>query len=459
MSDRPLPQALEAEQSVLGAALQNEFAATEISQALVKADFSNGSHGVIFEMIAELTREGIPVDLVTVADALKRHGMLEAVGGRKYLAELSATVPAPSSAPYYARLVREKAILRHLIETSDQITAKSISEADDPEEVLNYAEREIMAIGQRGKRAEYHPLHDVLRRDIERIEELSKKNMDGLTGLPTGFSRLDKITLGLQPSDLIILAARPSMGKTSLALNIAANAALKADAKVMIFSLEMDELQLGIRLLSAEAMIPSEDLQSGRVYHDKANVEKLAAAQQELSGLTINIDSTPGIQINEIRNKCRRMKAKEGLDLVIVDYLQLMDIEGNGRSSARPENRQQEISTLSRMLKQLARELECPFIVLSQLSRAVEQRGGHKQPQLSDLRESGAIEQDADIVMFIYQEEVKNDGESHPDPQLTRQLLIAKHRNGETGLITLKWLSAFTKFTNYDFNEDTLSVL
>jgi replicative DNA helicase len=457
--ERPLPHATEAEQSVLGAALQNVAAATEISEALEKEDFANPSHGEIFEAIAGLSREGRPVDLVTVSDALKRRGTLEAVGGRKYLAELSGMVPAPSSAPYYVGIVREKAILRHLIETSGEIVAKSFSEEDDPADVLNYAESEILKIGQRGKRAEYYPVQEVLRRNIERMEELSKKSTDGLTGLTTGFPELDKKTLGLQPSDLIILAARPGMGKTSLALNIATNAALKANAKVMIFSLEMDELQLGMRLLSAEAMIPSDELRSGKVYHDKDKVEKLAEAQQALSETTINIDSTSGIQISEIRNKCRRMKAKEGrLDLVIVDYLQLMDFGGNGKNSSRPENRQQEIATLSRMLKQLAREMECPFIVLSQLSRAVEQRGGHK-PNLSDLRESGAIEQDADIVMFIYQEDEKGENESRPDPHLTRQLLIAKHRNGETGLITLQWLGTFTKFAHYNFAEDPLSVL
>jgi replicative DNA helicase len=459
MPDRPLPHASEAEQSALGAALQNAFAAIEISETLSKDDFFNLSHGEIFEAITELVRENYPVDLVTVSDALKRRGTLEAVGGRKYLAELSEMVPAPSSAPYYAGLVRDKAILRRLIETSTRIAQRSFSEEDAPGAVLDDAEREILEIGNRGKRAEYHPIREVLQRNMERMQELSEKNTDGLTGLTTGFPRLDQMTLGLQPSDLIILAARPSMGKTSLALNIAANAALKADAKVLIFSLEMDELQLGMRLLAAEAMIPSDELRSAKVYRDKAKVEKLAEAQQTLSQAAINIDSTSGIQMSEIRNKCRRMKKKEGrLDLVVVDYLQLMDFGGSGKNSSRPENRQQEIATLSRMFKQLAREMDCPFLVLSQLSRAVEQRGGHR-PNLSDLRESGAIEQDADIVMFIYQEDEKGENESRPDPHLTRQLLIAKHRNGETGLITLQWLGPFTKFAHYDFTEDPLSVL
>ncbi|GHU68598.1 replicative DNA helicase [Clostridia bacterium] len=456
---RPLPYAEEAEQSVLGAALQNTFAAAEIAETLAKEDFYNASHGRIFEAIAGLVFGNVPVDLVTTADALKRNGMLEAIGGRKYLAELSGMVPAPSSAPYYANLVREKSILRQLIEKSREIIARSFSEEDVASDVLNYAGEEILKIGNRGTRSEYHRLPEVLRRNFDHMIELSKTSKDGLTGLDTGFPELNKMTRGLQPSDLIILAARPSMGKTSLALNIAANAAFKTDAKVMIFSLEMDELQLGMRLLSSEAMIDSGDLQSGKVFHDQQKVEKLAEAQQALSQVTINIDSTSGIQISEIRNKCRRMHQKEGLDLVVVDYLQLMDFGGNGKNSSRPENRQQEIATLSRMLKQLAKEMKCPFIVLSQLSRAIESRGKNKQPQLSDLRESGAIEQDADIVMFIYQKDETDENESRPDPQLTRQLYIAKHRNGDRGEITLQWLAPFTKFAHYDPATDPRSVI
>ena len=458
MTERLLPQAIEAEQSVLGAALQSPFVADEIAELLLKDDFSNRSHGEIFEAIKTLADEKNPVDLLTVAEALKRRGTLEAVGGRKYLADLVSMVPALSSAPYYAEIVREKSTLRNLMETAEKIIDRSSAQEDSAGDVLDDAEREILAIGQRGKRAAYYPIRDVLVRNAERMEELSKKNTDGLTGLTTGFPDLDRMTLGLQPAELIILAARPSMGKTSLALNIASNAALKANAKVMVFSLEMDELQLGMRLLSVEAMIPSDELRSGKVYRDKNKIEKLAIAQEELSKTTINIDSTSGIQISEIKNKCRRMKKDSGLDLVVVDYLQLMDFGGNGKNSSRPENRQQEIATLSRMLKQLAREMECPFLVLSQLSRAVEQRGGHK-PNLSDLRESGAIEQDADIVMFIYKDEEKGENESRPDPETTRKLFIAKNRNGETGVITLQWLGQFTKFAHYNYSEDPLSVI
>ena len=455
MPERLVPQSLEAEQSVLGAALQNPFAADEIVSVLRSNDFSNRSHGEIFEAIKLLVDEKNSVDIVTVSEALKRRGTLEAIGGRKYLAEIMGMVPAPTNAPSYAKIVSEKATLRNLIETANKIISRSTAQEDDAADVLDDAEREILAIGQRDKRAEYYPISDVLERNILRMEELNKKSANGLTGLTTGFPDLDRMTLGLQPSELIILAARPSMGKTSLALNIAANAAIKENAKVMIFSLEMDELQLGMRMLSVQAMIPSDELRSGRVLNEKGKISKIAEAQKELSERTINIDSTSGIQIGEIRNKCRRMMKDTGLDLVVIDYLQLMDIGGNAKNSSRPENRQQEIATLSRMLKQLARELKCPFLVLSQLSRAVEQRGGHK-PNLSDLRESGAIEQDADIVMFIYKEEAKADGESHPDPESTRKLYIAKNRNGETGLITLQWLGQFTKFAHYDPSQDPL---
>jgi replicative DNA helicase len=281
--------------------------------------------------------------------------------------------------------------------------------------------------------------------------------MGQLLGVPTGFPKLDKITSGLQASDLIILAARPGMGKTSLALNIAMHAAKAAQAQVMIFSLEMGAVQLGNRLLASEAGVDSYEIRDGSVYKKNEDVIKIVDASETLSAASIFIDSTSGISINEIKNKCRRKKAKNGLDLVVVDYLQLMDFGGSGKASARPENRQQEVATLSRMLKQLAREMECPFIVLSQLSRAVEQRGGHK-PVLADLRESGAIEQDADIVMFIYQKEKKDD-DSEGDPEDVRRLYIAKHRNGETGEIQVRWIGKYTKFGHYNPDDDVRNLV
>ncbi|MDR3365243.1 MAG: replicative DNA helicase [Clostridiales Family XIII bacterium] len=455
MPEKPRPHNADAEQSVLGAALQNAYAADEAAETLGENDFFSRENAEAFAAIKELVDTGKPVDLITVAETLKRRGMLEAVGGNRYLAELVSAVPAPSNIRHYADIVREHSTRRRLIECSESIIEKAHTGEDEALAVLDYAEREILEIGRSGQKEDYYALGDVVKGNIARMEELSKLKAGELTGLTTGFKDIDKLTLGLQPSDLIILAARPGMGKTSLALNIALNAALKAQAVVMVFSLEMSRASLGQRLLSSHAEIDSMLIRSGRAVRDKNKAAKLGEAADELGKAKIVIDDTSAIQISEIKNKCRRLKAKESrLDLVVVDYLQLMDFGGSGKASARPENRQQEIATLSRMLKQLARDIDCPVLVLSQLSRAVEQRGGHR-PVLADLRESGAIEQDADIVMFIYQDEDRGDGDG-PDVNLTRQLSIAKHRNGETAVLTLRWLGAFTKFGNYDASADWL---
>jgi replicative DNA helicase len=458
MSERPRPFNSGAEQAALGAALQNAYAADEISETLRPEDFFDIHHRDIFTAIAELSRAGTPVDIVTVAEFLSRRAVLEIVGGVRYLAELVSVVPAPSSVRHYADIVREHATRRRLIETSESIIEKSFSGEDDATSVLDFAEREILEVGRIGQKDDYTSLGAVLDENLARMAELSKRSAGDLTGLATGFSDLDRMTLGLQPSDLIVLAARPGMGKTSLALNIALGAALKAQAVVLIFSLEMSALSLGQRLLSTQAEVDSKLIRNGQAIKNTALAAKLGNAAQKLAGTKIVIDDTSSIQIGEIKNKCRRLKSKEGkLDLVVIDYLQLMDFGGSGKASSRPENRQQEIATLTRMLKQLARDMDCPVLVLSQLSRAVEQRGSHI-PVLADLRESGAIEQDADIVMFIYQEADKGDGNG-PDINLTRQLSIAKHRNGETGFITLRWLGQFTKFAHYDASADWLVAL
>jgi replicative DNA helicase len=340
--------------------------------------------------------------------------------------------------------------------TSENIIGKAFSGEDDALSVLDFAEREILEIGRTGQKEDYTHVGAVVDDNLKKMEELSKLGAGDLTGLTTGFSRLDRLTLGLQPSDLIILAARPGMGKTSLALNIAINAAIKAHAVVMVFSLEMSRNSLGIRLLSTQAGVDSKLIRNGQAYKDTAKAAKLGEAAQDLKETRISIDDTSAIQISEIKNKCRRVKTKEGkLDLVIIDYLQLMDFGGSGKTSARPENRQQEIATLTRMLKQLARDMDCPVMVLSQLSRDIERRSS-KEPVLADLRESGAIEQDADIVMFIYQEPEKDDGDG-PLRDTTRQLSIAKHRNGETGLITLGWKGEFMRFSPYDPDADVFN--
>ncbi|MCL2112054.1 MAG: replicative DNA helicase [Clostridiales bacterium] len=455
MSDLPRPHNIDAEQSVLGAALQNEYAADEATEILQADDFFARHHAEIFSAMAELAQARTAIDIITVAEALMRRGTLEGIGGALYLTELVSAVPAPSNIAHYIDIVREHATRRRLIETSEKVIQQSISGEDDADVVLDFAEREILEIGQREQRADYSAISDVVKANIERMEELSTLAAGDLTGLTTGFTRLDRMTLGLQKSDLIILAARPGEGKTSLALNIALNAALKADAVVMIFSLEMSKPSLGLRMLSTQAEVDSTPIRSGKAIKDSASAARIGEAAQELAEAKIFIDDTPGIQISEIKNKCRRLKSQEGrLDLIIVDYLQLMDMGGSAKHSSRPENRQQEIATLTRMLKQLARDMDSPVLVLSQLSRAIEARSGRK-PVLSDLRESGAIEQDADIVMFIHREDDKDDGEG-PDANLTRQLIIAKHRNGETGSVTMRWLGQFTKFANYDASADWL---
>jgi len=456
MSERTLPWNQEAEQSVLGAALQNEYAADEASETLHAEDFFDKYHVEIFSVIAELIEAGKPVDLITVSSELKRRGTFELIGGTRYLAELVSAVPAPTNVKHYADIVLEHSTRRKLIQTSEKIMGMAFSGEDDSLGMLDFAEREILEIGRTGQREDYSHIGIVVEENLKKMEELSKLGSGDLTGLTTGFPRLDRLTLGLQPSDLIILAARPGMGKTSLALNLALNAAFRAQAVVMIFSLEMSSSSLGMRLLSTQAEVDSKLIRNGQAYKDSAKSAKLGEAAQELKDTRLIVDDTSAIQISEIKNKCRRVKTKEGkLDLIVIDYLQLMDFGGSGKASSRPENRQQEIATLTRMLKQLARDMECPVLVLSQLSRDIERRS-NKEPVLADLRESGAIEQDADIVMFIYQEAESNDGEG-PLRDSTRQLSIAKHRSGETGLITLRWQGEFTKFSPYNPEDDVFS--
>ena len=449
MSEKTLPNNLNAEQSVLGAALQNAYAADEATETLNQDDFYDKFHSVIFYAITELAKAKKAVDIVTVTEELRRSGSLEAVGGASYLMELVSMVPAPTSVKYYADIVREYSTRRRLIEASEKIERRS-SSGEEVSDVLEYAESEILKIGQDNQRQDFVPLTKILEENSKRMQELSELGYGELIGLSTGFAELDKMTLGLQASDLIVLAARPGEGKTSLALNIALNAAMKKNAVVMIFSLEMDSRSLVQRLLSSYAEIDLKMIRSGQVLKNKALATKLGEAEKEIARAKIFIDDTSAIKINEIKNKCRRKKAGGRLDLVIVDYLQLMDFGGDGKTSSKIENRQQEVATLTRMLKQLAREMECPVLVLSQVTR---EGGKRAKPALTDLRESGAIEQDADIVMFIYQAPDTDDGAA-PDPNLTRVLAIEKHRNGETGNITLRWLGQYTKFANYDRNAD-----
>lgn len=430
------PQNIEAEQSVLGSMLLSRDAIIDVSEIIKADDFYKESHKKLFDVMMEMFEKDIPIDLVTVVDELRKQNMLEAIGGIDYIASLSSNVITTANVSYYARLIKEKATLRRLIEASSEIMELSY-EGDDVETVLDIAEQKIFDIAQGRNTTNFSPIKDVLMSTFYKIEELYK-NKGHLTGIPSGFSDLDIKTAGFQPSDFILVAARPSMGKTSFALNIAQNAALLTGLPVAIFSLEMSKEQLVNRLICSTANIDSQKLRTGNL--DEDDWMKLAAAMTPLSKAPIYIDDTPGISVMDIRAKCRRLKLEKGLGLVMIDYLQLM--QGRGRA----ENRQQEISEISRSLKSLARELNVPVITLSQLSRAPESRSDHR-PILSDLRESGAIEQDADIVMFLYRDDYYN---KDSEKKNIAEVIIAKHRNGPTGTVELLWLSQYTKFVSFD---------
>jgi replicative DNA helicase len=436
MIDRIPPHNEEAEKSVLGAAMLNKDALYDVTEEVRAQDFYNELHKEIFEAISDLFRKNSPVDTLTVSEELKRRKSLEMIGGRAYVALLSVSVPSTSNARQYAKIVAEKAALRNLISKAGEIIDKGYQEKQAAEEVLDFAERGIFEIAQQRQRKDFTPLKDILLDNINMIDKMSQ--LDGnLTGVTSGFIDLDAKTSGFQKSDLIIVAARPAMGKTAFALNIAQQAATKGNAKILVFSMEMSKEQLGQRLLSMESRIEMQKLKTGDL--ERKDWDQISIAMDNLSKANIFIDDTPGISIMEIKNKCRRLKAEKGLDMVIVDYLQLMSIDG------KTDNRQQEITALSRYLKLLAREMDCPVIVLSQLSRAPEQRTDHR-PVLSDLRESGAIEQDADIVIFLYRDEYYNP-EDTEKPGVC-EVIISKQRSGPTGSVDLTWLGKYTRFVD-----------
>ena len=436
MEERIPPHSDDAERSVLGSVMKNKEALFDVLEILTPDDFYSEIHKEIFSAVRDLNRASSPVDVLTVSEKLKKRKTFEMVGGRAYVASLTTMAPSTANASAYAKIIKENAVLRRLIEVSSDIVEKSYRQKTDAAQVLDYAEQGIFDIARMNQKKDFTALKDILWTNMDEIDRMAEQE-GRLTGLTTGFADLDARTSGLQKSDLIILAARPSMGKTAFVLNVAQNAAIRGNAKVLIFSLEMSKEQLGQRLLSIDSCVELSKLKTGDL--SRGDWEDLNIAIDRLSKAEIYIDDTPGISVLEMKNKCRRLKAEKGLDLVIVDYLQLMSIEG------KTEGRQQEVSTLSRMLKQLAREMECPVIVLSQLSRAVEQRTDHR-PQLSDLRESGAIEQDADIVMFLYRDEYYNP-ETTEKPN-TCEVIIAKQRNGPTGSIDLAWLGKYTKFAD-----------
>lgn len=440
--DRTPPQNIEAEQAVLGAIFLEPESLLVASEILTPEDFYRVSHQKIFACMLSLNEEGKAVDIVTVTDELQAENQLENVGGISYLTELAGAVPTAANIEYYARIVAEKSLLRRLIKTATDIARDGYEREDDVESLLAEAERKILEISNRNRTGDFQNIRDVLVKTYDYIELLHSRK-DEVTGIPTGFYELDRMTAGFQKNDLIIVAARPSVGKTAFALNIATNVATKTDQNVAIFSLEMGAEQLVMRMLSSVGNINSQNLRTGNLTDE--DWKKLTMAMGTLSNSGIFIDDTPGIRVADIRAKCRRLKQEHGLGMVIIDYLQL--IQGNRRNV---ENRQQEVSEISRSLKELARELEVPVIALSQLSRSVEQRQD-KRPMMSDIRESGSIEQDADIVAFLYRDDYYD---QETENKNIIEIIIAKQRNGPTGTIQLAFAKEFNKFVNLERRYD-----
>ncbi|MGE7765333.1 replicative DNA helicase [Peribacillus sp. NPDC096540] len=445
--DRIPPQNIEAEQAVLGAIFLEPSSLTVTSEVLIPEDFYRSSHQKIFNVMIKLNDEGKAVDLITVTEELAAAKNLEEVGGVSYLSELAGSVPTAANIEYYARIVEEKSLLRRLIRTATNIAQEGYSREDEVEELLGEAEKTIMEVAQRKNSGSFQNIKDVLVRTYDNIEVLTTRKGD-VTGIPTGFAELDRMTAGFQRNDLIIVGARPSVGKTAFALNIAQNVATKTEENVAIFSLEMGSEQLVMRMLCAEGNINAQNLRTGSLTDE--DWRKLTMAMGSLSNAGIYIDDTPGVRIGEIRSKCRRLKQEHGLGMILIDYLQL--IQGDGRSG---DNRQQEVSEISRSLKALARELEVPVIALSQLSRGVEQRQD-KRPMMSDIRESGSIEQDADIVAFLYRDDYY-DKESENKNII--EIIIAKQRNGPVGTVSLAFVKEYNKFVNLErrFDDDSMS--
>ncbi len=434
------PHDIEAEQAVLGAMLTDKDAVIESLETLRKDDFYREDNKIVFEAIFNLYNKAEPIDIITVKDELVSMNKFDAVGGLEYLAVLPDKVPLVSNVDRYIKIVEEKAILRNLIKASNDIVSLGYAETEEVDDIIESAEKKIFEITQKKNTKGYTPIKDILVESFAELERLYNQKTP-ITGVPTGFADLDYKTSGLHKSDLILVAARPAMGKSAFVLNIAANAALKANVPVVIFNLEMSKEQLVNRMLCSEAMVDSNKVRTGKIEED--DWVKLATALGPLSEAPIYIDDTPGISIMEIRAKCRKLKMEKNIGMVIIDYLQL--VQGSGKRNA---SREQEISEISRSLKILAKELDVPVIALSQLSRAAEQRQDHR-PMLSDLRESGAIEQDADIVMFIYRDDYYNE---NSEKKNIAEITLAKHRSGSTGTVELLWLGNYTKFVNIERN-------
>jgi replicative DNA helicase len=439
MSDRTLPHNLEAEKCVLGAILIDNPSFNHAAEVIDAQDFFRDAHRRIFEKMIGLSERSQPIDPVTLKDELNRSGELDEVGGPAYVASLTDGVPRSANVEYYAKIVKEKSTLRRLIQSANDILIRSYDAEEDADNLLDEAERSIFQIAEHRLRTGFVPLSQLVNSGYELIEKL-QEHKGLVTGVPTGFVDLDEMTSGFQKSDLIIVAARPSMGKTSLVLNMGLHAATEAGKSVGIFSLEMSKEQLFMRMLTSEARVDAHRFRGG--FLGEQDYDRLVAAFARLHEAKVFIDDTPSAGILEMRAKARRLKMEHGLDMIVIDYLQLM--QGRGRF----ENRQQELASISRSLKILAKELEVPIVALSQLSRAPESRSDHR-PQLSDLRESGALEQDADVVLFIFREDMYSvDGERAPESEGTAELIIGKQRNGPIGTVRLAFLKQYTRFEN-----------
>ncbi len=439
--ERGLPVSMEAERSILGAILLDNSLYDQAAEHLTPDDFSLDAHRRIYSRMRDLQESGRPVDMITLVEELDRRKEVEAIGGVAYLSSLIDGVPDRPSIEHYVRIVRNKALLRGLINLAQNAIAEAIEHSDEAEEVLGRAEQAIFQLSENRIGQGFMNIPSIIKGSFGSLEELYARGQE-ITGLATHYTLLDKLTSGLQPSDLIIIAARPSMGKTALAMNIAENAAVLDGKVVGVFSLEMSREALLMRMLASHAQVDSKDLRQG--FLTKDDMRKLTRATEQLSQSKLFIDDSPGISVSEMRAKARRLRQTEGLDLLIVDYLQLMSAVPIG--GKRFENRTQEVSAISRGLKALAKELKVPVVALSQLSRAPESRGGDHRPQLSDLRESGSIEQDADVVAFIFREEVYK--KDDPDLEGIAELIVAKQRNGPTDMIKMAFIKRYTRFEN-----------
>ncbi len=435
---RIMPHSIEAEQSVIGSMIMDKDAIMIAVETVSTEDFYGSQYGILFETIKELYNEDKPVDIVTLQTRLREKNVQPELAGLEFIREIIAAVPTSANIRYYANIVKEKSMLRQLIKTNEEIAGICYTERETIDEVMNLAEKCIFSLTQSRAAGDFVPINQVVVDAIEKIEAASKAG-GSITGIPTGFNDLDLQTAGMQPSDLILIAARPSMGKTAFVLNLAQHMALRKNVTTAIFSLEMSKVQLVNRMLSLESKVDAQNLRTGNL--EDSDWERLIESAEIIGSSRLIIDDTPSISISELRSKCRKYKMNNDLGVVIIDYLQLMTLGGRAA-----ESKQLEVSEISRSLKAVARELNVPVIALSQLSRAVEQRPDHR-PMLSDLRDSGAIEQDADVVMFLYRDDYYN---KESEKKNIAEIIIAKQRNGPIGTVELAWLPQYTKFGNLE---------